>query len=102
MKSIIKQILGILYQDSDMTKLSIGRITFIVLLIVAIMIWLKGNDIQPNMMLTLSAILTYVFGSKVTAAWASIKLNNQSCDETTTIVNSEPEENKSKKKKKRG
>jgi len=46
-------------------KLSLLRITFILLMVVSLLFWITGNPVQEQMFNLLLAILAYLFGQKV-------------------------------------
>jgi hypothetical protein len=61
-------------QNGNERKISIGRVAFITILLVAIKIWLGVPlvDIPNNLFLTLSALLAYVLGTKAISGWAAL------------------------------
>ena len=73
-KAIWRLIVGLLtdkgLENGDsVRKLSLGRIAFLVLFALSISMWAGNKDIPQNMMVTMGALLTYVFGTKVTTGF---------------------------------
>ena len=74
-------------ENGNVRKISLGRVCFLILFVASVSIWLSGTDIAANMLVVLSTLLAYVFGSKVTEAITALKGGN-----TTPIVIVNPEE----------
>ena len=52
--------------EKDTNRLSIGRVSFIILLGVALVKWTTGTEIPSTMMTVLMTLMGYVFSTKVT------------------------------------
>ena len=89
-KNVVYDIITEEKQNGNGRKVSIGRIAFIVVLIASLHIWLTSVpmvDVPPNMFLTLTALLTYVLGTKALSSWTtlqSMKLNGNGETKTTS------------------
>lgn len=65
-KAIAKSLYSLIKEPNGSKDLSLGRLTFIALVIMASVVWVKlGRDIPPTMETFLGSMLVYVFGGKV-------------------------------------
>ena len=57
-------------ESTEGGKLSLGRVTFLILLAIAIVSWIQAKEIPSTLRDMLGILMAYNFGKKVAPKWA--------------------------------